>query len=325
MQDPPAPWSLHSENLSPTNLQMPVSVTLPFPHEHKGSSQPFFCAIVNATGNSTAPDSTSTSAIPQPVIISTHGAPPLGKSEKTLGKRKTKRADPPPRYSEEHQVADEAPVHSVKTIKPPLVLALERQKREKQDDQKRRVTNPLPHVQTVESEVPQRPPLATKQTVPPAQRELEESDSDDSDVPLAKHAERARLPSNAPPKLGNSKEDEPLLPKKRRAAKAKTLPAGDDVSDKASSRTKVKQAAQAPLPTNPGGAGKVQVLQEKSAPTNVPRKRKERTKTMIDTTKGEKEHEHEPPKKRSRRAAPVVGCVFFSFVFSGFGLMLDSC
>jgi hypothetical protein len=161
--------------------------------------------------------------------------------------------------------------------------------------------------------------------VPSAQRKLEESDSDDSDVPLAKkHAERARLPSNVSPKLGNSKKDEPLPPKKRRAAKAKALPAGDDVPDKASSRTEVKQAAQVPLPTNPGGAGKVQMLQEKSAPTNVPRKRKERTKTMIDTTKCEKEHEHEPPKKRSRRAAPVVGCVVFSFFFSGFGLILDS-
>ncbi|KAI0248396.1 hypothetical protein BJV78DRAFT_1236376 [Lactifluus subvellereus] len=315
MQGPPAPRSLRSEGLSPTSLQMPVRVTLPFPREHQGSSQHCIYIIVNATKNSTAPDSISTSAMPRPAVISTPGAPPLGKSKKTLGERKAKGAvDLPPRYTEELEAADEAPVHGVKTIKPPLVLALERQQREKQGAQKRTVTKPLPHEQAVEPKVPRRPPLATKQTLPPAQRELEESDSDDSDVPLAKkHAERARLPCDAPATLSKGKEDEPLPPKKRRGAKTKALPAGDDASDEASSRTKLKLAPQAPPPTKsarvrvgPGGAGKARVLQEKSAPTNAPRKRKERTKAMIDAAKGENEHEHEPPRKRSRRVDPVV-------------------
>jgi hypothetical protein len=56
----------------------------------------------------------------------------------------------------------------------------------------------------------------------------------------------------------------------------------------------------------------VQVLQEKSTPANVPRKRKERIKTLLEPS-AKDEHEHEPSRKKSRRADPLTRryAVFF--------------
>jgi hypothetical protein len=222
-----------------------------------------------------------------------------------------------PRYSEAPEVAGKPTERPVKMIKASLVPALENQRQEKQDAQKRTGTTPAPQSE---------PSLTFAKTVPPAPHGPEESDSDDSDVPLAKMlAKRARPPADAPSKCG---EGDPLPPKKRRTAKTKALPTGDDAPDKASTLTKVKPAAHSPPPrkrarvrVDRGGAGKARLLQENTVPANVPRKRKKRTRTMPDATQGKNEHEHEPPRKRSRRADSVVRCVIFSEHLS---LSLDS-
>jgi hypothetical protein len=52
-----------------------------------------------------------------------------------------------------------------------------------------------------------------------------------------------------------------------------------------------------------GGRTKVQVLQEKSVPTDTPCKRKKRFKTVLNASL-EDDNEHEPPRKKSRRADP---------------------
>ena len=81
-----------------------------------------------------------------------------------------------------------------------------------------------------------------------------------------------------------------------------------DTVPPAARRRKVAPDAIPPPPTacarvNSGGGTKVQVLQEKSVPTNAPRKRKERIKTVLDASLKD-DNEHEPPRKKSRRADP---------------------
>jgi hypothetical protein len=250
-------------------------------------------------------------------------SPRLSKSEKTLAKRKKKGAvNPPPHCIEACEVPSEM-TRPVKTIKPPLVLTLEGQQ-EKHDAKKR--TGTAPALWSDQSNN-----TGDKGTRPPPVRhELEKSDSEDSDIPLAQlHVKHNRLPTDARAK---SREGEPLPSKKRRSTKTKTLPAGNDASDEAPSLTEVKLAAHSPPRTKrarariiAGGVGEARIPQEKSAPANAPRKRKERAKPMTDTHKGEKELEHEPPRKR-RRADPVVRYTrfFLNISLFVFGLMLGS-
>jgi hypothetical protein len=152
-------------------------------------------------------------------------APPLlGKSGKTVEKRKCKAAavDMLPRYSEELGTANEMTTSPATTTMAPLILAIESQRKVAQE----RTGNTAALRNERSNNSVTRPPLEAAKTVLHAIRELEDCDSDDSDVPLAKICAR-RVDVQA-----RSREDEPLPQKKRRSAKAK---AGDDASTKVSS------------------------------------------------------------------------------------------
>jgi hypothetical protein len=133
-------------------------------------------------------------------------------------------------------------------------------------------------------------------------------DSDDSDVPLAKKfLKHGRALAGA---LTLDKEDAPQPPKKRRS-KAKAPgpasgPSNTTVNPSTTSevlKRKEQTVADPPYPpithgVDSGGRRKVQVLQEKTAPTNTPQKRKKRVRSAKD----ESEHTQEPRRKKSRRA-----------------------
>jgi hypothetical protein len=72
-------------------------------------------------------------------------------------------------------------------------------------------------------------------------------------------------------------------------------------------------AAYSPLPTkrarvlvDPGGVGKAGVLQERSAAVIAPRRRKKRTRPMIDGIIDWKKLKNEPPPRKRSRVDPVL-------------------
>jgi hypothetical protein len=153
----------------------------------------------------------------------------LGESGKSVENRKGKTAavDRLPRYSEELGAANDMTTSPAKTTMTPLVLALESQRKVAKE---RTGTTEAPRNERSNTSGT-RPPLGAAETVLHAASELEDSDSDDSDVPLAKICAK-RVDTQA-----KSQEDEPLpQQKKRRSAKAK---AADDASKKVSSLIKV--------------------------------------------------------------------------------------
>jgi hypothetical protein len=110
--------------------------------------------------------------------------PLLGKGGKPVERRKGKAAtvDLLPRYSEELGAANEMTTSPAKTIMSPLVLTLESQRRVAQE--KTRTTAAPRNERSNNSGT--WPPLGAAKAVMGATREPEDSDSDDSDVPLAK-------------------------------------------------------------------------------------------------------------------------------------------
>jgi hypothetical protein len=182
------------------------------------------------------------------------------------------------------------------TIKTPVVLLLER---EKQDTQRRAGAITVSTSELVE---------------PPVLHELDGSDAE-SDEPLAKkYAKPGRPVSRSRKKHNKGDDSAPPLPTKHRSKAKKTLdgPANEATNYMKKTmgrRRKVTTDAGPPSPTtacggvNLGGGSKVQVLQEKKARTNVPRKRKERVKALLDAS-AKDENDHEPPRKKSRRADP---------------------
>jgi hypothetical protein len=227
-------------------------------------------------------------------------AGPSGKSKRALGKRKAQDATAElSRYSDLEPFCGEA-----QTIKTPVVLLLEQQKREKQDDQRRARTIAMSTSEPVE---------------PSAQHELDGSDSE-LDEPLAKkNTKRVRPATGTRKKRNDGNENAPLPSTKSRSKAKKTLGLGDgpadgapDHAEKAIGRHRkvAPDAGPPPLTTarggvNSGGGSKIQVLQDKDAMANVPRKRKEHVKALLDASVKD-ESEHGPPRKKSRRAdAPV--------------------
>jgi len=110
------------------------------------------------------------------------------------------------------------------------------------------------------------------------------------------------------------KKNAPLPPAKHKPKAKEKVSATEardldpDTVPPAARRRKVAPDAIPPPPTtcarvNSEGGTKVQVLQEKSVPTDAPRKRKERIKTVLDASLKD-DNEHEPPRKKSRRADP---------------------
>jgi hypothetical protein len=71
--------------------------------------------------------------------------------------------------------------------------------------------------------------------------------------------------------------------------------------------------------------GRARIPQEKSLPAIVLRKHKEHTELVVDEIKGEKELDHEPPRKR-RPTGPVVMYAISSehFTLCYFLFVLDS-
>ena len=65
---------------------------------------------------------------------------------------------------------------------------------------------------------------------------------------------------------------------------------------------------------NSSSRKKAQVLLEKNTPANAPRKRKERIKTLLDPS-AKDENEHEPPRKKTRRADPSTRRYAVLFLF----------
>jgi hypothetical protein len=254
--------------------------------------------------------------------------PPVGKSERVIGKRKAQAAATlPPRYSAETGPSDRASECGVKQIKSPLFLLLEKQQRQKQDAQRRARGIAALVSEPVESH---------------ALQDLDGSEYDDSDVPLAlKHAKRTSTVAESHTKLNKGKGSA-SRPSTKRKSKAKALALRADPPDEAANCAETirpprgkKASASAeqdanpdtvtlavrrrkvapdmdddilpPPPTahvgaNSNGKKKVQVLQEKSALANAPRKRKDRVKTLLDPSARD-ENEHEPPRKKSRRTA----------------------
>jgi hypothetical protein len=222
----------------------------------------------------------------------------LPQSERALGKCKAKPAVLPPRYSVELDPFGGEPVCAVTTIKSPVVIALERQQREKQDGRRKFAAQ--------ESE--QANGAKVKKTKPPLPHDLGGSDSD-SDVPLAKKlapAKSKRASASAGIRTRPSKREggAPQPPKKRRSrSKVKALlGSADDPSNRATNFTET---------------AKVQVLHEKKAP----RKRKERVKASLDKDDNNNDDEqtleqtHGPPKKKRRRADPTTARYGFLFSF----------
>ena len=210
------------------------------------------------------------------------GTPPLpGKSRKALRNRRTNL-----------EPSDGEPT---KSIKLPAVIALERLRREKQDGH-------------------------------------ELGASSDSDVPLAKNyaAEKSKLAcasAGIRTKSRERKDDAPPPPKKR-GKKAPVRPT-EDPRDQAANCTETvgtgsreKNTANADpestrhIEDDLGGRGKnVEVLQEKTAPTKVPRKRKKNTEAAFGKNdNNNNEDTHGPPEKKRRRANNTARYVFlFSF------------
>ena len=181
--------------------------------------------------------------------------------------------------------------------------------------------------------------MSTSESVepPPPLHELDGSDSE-SDEPLAKkHAKRVRPVTGSRKKYNEGNENAAPPPTKSRSKAKKALGSGpaDEATNRAEKtmgrRRKVAPDDGPPPPTtarggvNSGGGSKVQVLREKNAPTNVPRKRKERVKALLDAS-AKDENEHEPPRKKSRRADPPARryAVLFSPTSSSLGLFFFS-
>lgn len=286
----------------------------------------FAIPTVNSIKTRTVPDPSSASEkIKHPTTAT---PPPLGKSERALGKRNAQAtAALPPRYSAGPEPSGLVSEGTARKVKSPLVLVLEKQQRERQDGQRR-----AGEVAAAASEL-------AKSYAP---HESDESESDDSDVPLAmKSAKRTPAVAGSRTKPNKGKGSAPQPPTGRRS-KAKARERGVGLPDEAANRAetiapprakkggaaeervadpdtvavavgrcKVAPDADADLPppltthagANSNGRKKVQVLQEKSTPANAPRKRKERIKTLLDPS-AKDENEHEPPRKKSRRADP---------------------
>ena len=305
LQAPLALLVLHNGCLSPTSSRMPVRTSISSQLERKCSTQPCSFPTVKSTKDAS---------------LLTTKSHPSGKSKRALGKRKVQDAAAQlSRYSDVEPFCGAAP-----TIKSPVVLLLEQQKREKQDAQRKAGAIAVPTSEPVE---------------PPALREVDGSGSE-SDEPLAKkHAKRVRPVTGSRKKHNEGNENAAPPPTKRRSKAKKALGLGDGPADEATNHMekttgrhrKVARDAGPPPPTtarggvNSGGGSKVQVLREKDAPTNVPRKRKERVKALLDAS-GKDENEHEPPRKKSRRADPPARryAVPFSPPSSSLGLFLFS-
>jgi hypothetical protein len=163
----------------------------------------------------------------------------------------------------------------------------------------------------------QTPNIRMEQITPSVLHEQVGNDSDDSDVPLAKKFLKRT-------KLIQDKEDAPQPPKKRRP-RAKASGPAKDPSDMVTNpskttetlRRKVQTVADIPPPpitqeVDSGGGRSVQVLQEKTAPTNAPRKRKQRVRSAKD----ESEHMQGPPRKKRRRADATTRYAYPLFRFT---------
>jgi hypothetical protein len=184
---------------------------------------------------------------------------------------------------------------ATESIKLPAVIALEKQQREKQE-----------------------------------RHDLGGNDSD-SDVPLAKKhvaakPKRARGPAGTLTKSSKRKEDGPPPPKKRSKSKVKApLGPTEDPSDQATNFTETvgttglreKNTSNADSETMTrigadldGHERNAQVLQEKTVPTKVPRKRKDHTEAAPDKEDNtNNEDTHGPPEKKRRRANNTARCV----------------
>lgn len=275
-----------------------------FQLELKCSTQPCCSPTVNSTKD-------VSSAYESVKSLVTAEAQLSGQSERALGKRKVQDA-----AAQFLHGSDLEPSYGTgRTIKTPVVLLLEQQKREKQDAQTRAGAITVSSSEAVEL---------------PVLHELDGSDSG-SDEPLAKkHAKRGRPATGSRKTHNKGNENAPPPPTKHRSKAKKALGLGDGPADEATNhmkkamgrRRKVASDAGPPSPTtacggiNSGGGSKVQVLQEKDAPTNVQRKRKERVKALLDAS-AKDENEHVPPRKKSRRADRPTGrfVVLFSLVF----------
>jgi len=171
------------------------------------------------------------------------------------------------------------------------------------------VKSPLGGIEAQQSK--QAPNSKMEQITPSVLHEQVGNDGDDSDVPLAKKfLKLGRALPGAHTKLTQDKEDAPQPPNKPRS-RAKASGPTKDPSNMAinpskttkPSRRKVQTVADSPLPpiahgVDSGSGRNVQVLPEKTAPTNAPRKRKQRVKSAKD----ESEHIQGPPRKKRRRA-----------------------
>jgi len=259
-----------------------------FQLELKCSSQPCSSLTVNSTKDVSSASEGAKSLVTAKAHLS-------GKSERALGKRKAQDAAAQFLHHSDLEPSD----GTGRSIKTPVVLLLEQQKRENQDAQKRAGAITMSTSEPVE---------------PPLLHELDGSD----DEPLAKkYAKRGRPVTGSRKKHNKGSENVPPPPTKHRSKAKKALGLGDGPADEATNhmkktmgrRRKVAPDAGPPSPTtacggvNSGAGSKVQVLQEKDASTNVPRKRKVRVKALLDAS-AKDENDHEPPRKKSRRADP---------------------
>jgi hypothetical protein len=136
-----------------------------------------------------------------------------------------------------------------------------------------------------------------------------EGDSD-SGVPLARKpatAKPKRAPAGLRTKPGKCEEDLPPPPKKKRSRSKVKVPNADPQPPRTTALSGVDSG---------DGGRTVQVLQEKIAPTKVPRKRKEHAKASLDKEDND-EQTHGPPKKKRRGADPTTRYAFL-FSFLGF-------
>ena len=308
---------------------------------HYGLTAMFNSALsvptVNCVKTPTAPDSSPASKKVKP--SATTAPPPLGKSERAVGKCNAQAAAAlPPPHPAELEPSGPVSEGTARKVKSPLFLLLEKRQREKHDDQRRA------------GGVAAAPSELAKSFAP---HESDGGESDDSDAPLAmKLDKRAPAVAESRTKLNKGKGNAPQPPTKRRS-KAKALERGVGLPDEAANRgetiapPKAKKGSAAaeeraadpgtvalavgkvardvdadlppPPPThtgaNSGVRKKVQVLQEKTAPANAPRKRKERIKTLLEPS-AKDEHEHEPSRKKSRRADPSTSRCAVLFLFT---------
>lgn len=227
--------------------------------------------------------------------------PPLGKTE--WAHRKAEDVETRLlRYSDEPGPPGREPLYATRTFKSPLFLTL--------------------HANNID----------VKEMKPPTLRELDESDSGDSDIPLAKkHAKRVRELTNthAKPRKGNGDAQPPPEKRRSKAKAPDNATNGTEMVESLRKEPRIKEersvepeifpiasrsrtvapdvdpAPPPPLMRSGGDSGdgkKVQVLREKSAPANAPRKRKQPAKTALDATaKDENDYPCGPPRKKSRR------------------------